>query len=254
MPADVLQFNEFYATKQGKLTQHALLATLQKMWQPITQERLVGFGYAIPYLDIFATDTERTCNFMPAQIGAMAWPPTEDCQTCLVEENNLPLPDSAIDRMLVVHALEHCQNKHTMLQEIWRVLTPNGKLILAVPNSRRLWRGNNDNWPFSWGEPYSPTQLMEDLKQNMFTPLNHTTTLHVPPKENRAVIKINKIIEKIGNSFGTSLGIVLIVEAQKTLYQNIKAKQKQTAKLFIPSLQPQNLSPYKNNKEIKHET
>lgn len=57
----------------------------------------------------------------------------------LVDEDDLPLPDASIDRLLLMHALENSENTRLLLREVWRVLTPQGRLLAVVPNRRGLW-------------------------------------------------------------------------------------------------------------------
>ncbi|MBP0587884.1 class I SAM-dependent methyltransferase, partial [Mycobacterium tuberculosis] len=71
--------------------------------------------------------------------GAASWPPAEASSTALVFEEDLPLPDSAVDRILMVHALEHAEDPRETLKEMWRALAPNGRLVIVVPNRRGLW-------------------------------------------------------------------------------------------------------------------
>ena len=48
----------------------------------------------------------RVTAFMPAGQGVVKWPTTRPALSALVDENELPLPDNAVDRVLLVHALE----------------------------------------------------------------------------------------------------------------------------------------------------
>ena len=84
----------------------------------LPQERLVGLGYALPYLDRFRADTERTFAFMPAGQGASRWPPMENSATALIFDEELPLPDASIDRLLMIHSLEYSENPLETLKEI----------------------------------------------------------------------------------------------------------------------------------------
>jgi hypothetical protein len=43
-----------------------------------------------------------------------------------------------VDLALVVHGLELTDSPIEMLQEVWRVMAPQGRLILVVPNRRGL--------------------------------------------------------------------------------------------------------------------
>ena len=239
MSIDVLQLNKFYASNEGLLAQKAVLATLKRLWHPLAQERLIGLGYTMPYLAAFGNDAERYCNFMPAALGAVSWPANEDCKTCLVLEDELPLADASIDRMLVVHGFEHCHNTADTLKEMWRVLTPDGRLVLVVPNRRGLWVGLEKN-PFGWGRPWSRQQLTRELTEAMFNPIAWGNALHFPPTANRMILRAGPWMEKIGNRCLAGLGGVVIVEARKEVYQGIKVEKRQRAKVLIPTLAPGN--------------
>lgn len=46
----------------------------------------------------------------------------------------LPFPDSSFDVVTMLAVLEHIEHEKSILQEIHRVLKPNGKLVLTVPS------------------------------------------------------------------------------------------------------------------------
>ncbi len=53
-----------------------------------------------------------------------------------VNANNLPFADASIDKIICSEVLEHIENYSSVLQEINRVLKPNGLLAISVP---RYW-------------------------------------------------------------------------------------------------------------------
>jgi len=59
----------------------------------------------------------------------------------------------------VVHALETSDSPAEVLSEIWRILTPGGRLIAITPNRRGLW-ARMDTTPFGHGRPYSRSQIL----------------------------------------------------------------------------------------------
>ncbi len=46
----------------------------------------------------------------------------------------MPLPEASFDTVLCVEVLEHVPHPQQALSEIWRVLKPNGKLVITVPH------------------------------------------------------------------------------------------------------------------------
>src|SRR5690606_1351548 len=83
-----------------RLDDHSHAMARASLWARLPDERLVGLGYAVPYLERFRADTERTFAFMPAGQGAVNWPPGELSSTALVFDEELPLPDASVDRVL----------------------------------------------------------------------------------------------------------------------------------------------------------
>ena len=75
MYGDIVDLRTFYASTLGRLAERSIARALTAVWQPLANERLVGLGYPLPWLDRFAPDTERTFAFMPAGQGAVNWPP-----------------------------------------------------------------------------------------------------------------------------------------------------------------------------------
>ena len=101
--------------------------------------------------------------------GVVKWPTTRPALAALVDEYEMPLPDAAVDRVLLVHALEMTTDAAALLREVWRVLAAGGRLLAVVPNRRGLW-ARMDTTPFGHGRPYSRTQINQLLRETWFTP------------------------------------------------------------------------------------
>lgn len=208
------------------------------LWATIPNERLVGLGYALPWLERFGTDAERVLAFMPATQGAVNWPPQGPSQTALVFDEELPLSDSSIDRILMVHALEHAESPHETLKEMWRVLAPNGRLIIVVPNRRGVW-ARLEHTPFGTGRPFSRGQLNVLLRETNFTPGAVSEALFFPPTTRRALLRLYQPLERIGRRLWPMFSGVIVIEAQKRLYQGIPVTRRASRRVFVPVLSPQ---------------
>ena len=147
---------------------------------------MLGIGYATPYLGLFREEAERCLAFMPAGQGVVKWPTARPALSALVDENELPLPDSAVDRILLVHALEMTHDPAALLREVWRVLASGGRLLAVVPNRRGVW-ARMDTTPFGHGRPYSRSQINQLLRETWFTPTGWSEALYVPPVDARLV-------------------------------------------------------------------
>lgn len=238
MNSDIVDLRSFYATPLGHTVEHSIGMALAAIWAGIPNERLVGLGYALPWLDRFGADTERTFAFMPATQGAVAWPSGRPSATALVFDEELPLVDASIDRMLLVHSLEHAENPRETLKEIWRVLAPAGRVVIVVPNRRGVW-ARFEHTPFGTGRPFSRGQLNELLRDANFTPAAWSEALLFPPSHRRTVLRLHNILERTGRRFWPIFSGVIVVEAQKRVYQGLPVAQRASRRVFVPVLTPQ---------------
>ncbi|MCM2475224.1 class I SAM-dependent methyltransferase [Rhizobium sp. CG5] len=240
MHADIVDLRQFYHSMLGHVAEQSIAMALSSLWQRLPQERLVGLGYAVPYLDRFRSDTERTFAFMPAGQGAVNWPVGELSATALVFDEELPLPDSSVDRVLMVHSLEYAENPRETLKEIWRVLAPGGRLVIVVPNRRGVW-ARMDHTPFGSGRPYSRGQLTALLRETNFTPGASAEALFFPPSKIRTILKLRSNFERIGRLLWPAFSGVIVVEAQKRLYQGLPVAARASRRVFAPALAPQGI-------------
>src|SRR3546814_9509344 len=132
---------------------------------------------------------------MPAGQGAVNWPVGELSLTALVFDEELPLPDSSVDRVLMVHSLEYAENPRETLKELWRVLAPGGRLVIVVPNRRGVW-ARMEHTPFGSGRPYSRGQLTALLRETNFTPAASTEALFFPRSKMRTVLRFRNVFER----------------------------------------------------------
>ena len=134
---------------------------------------------------------------MPASQGAVVWPASGNGHTVMVEEAMLPLADASVDRLLAVHCLEASERTGPLLREMWRVLAPEGRLLLIVPNRRGVW-ARMDTTPFGHGRPYSRGQLERLLTDSLFTPVEWTNALYMPPIDRHWLVRWATVFERMG--------------------------------------------------------
>ncbi len=230
MWTDVVDLRDFYTTALGRTAQRAIRRRLKEMWPDIHGQRLLGIGYATPFLRPFLPDAERVLAMMPAPQGVLAWPAEGPNMAALAAENELPLPDVSIDRVLLVHALEHSEALRPMLREIWRVMAGGGRLIIVVPNRRGLW-ARFERTPFGLGQPYSAGQLSRLLRDNLFTPLATRWALFIPPFASRLWLSSAGAWDRIGERWFSRVGGVVMIEASKQLYAPTAVRVPEKAEL-----------------------
>ena len=238
MNSDIVDLRSFYASELGMLAERSITMALSSVWAKLSRERLVGLGYTLPWLDRLGTDAERVFAFMPATQGAVKWPIAGPSSTALVFDEELPLVDSSIDRMLLVHALEHTESPRETLKEIWRVLSPAGRVVIVVPNRRGMW-ARFEHTPFGTGRPFSRGQLNDLLRETNFTPSAWSDGLFFPPSKRHFMLRFHNLLERSGRRFWPIFSGVIVVEAQKRLYQGLPVAARASRRVFVPVMSPQ---------------
>jgi SAM-dependent methyltransferase len=172
---------------------------------------------------------------MPAGQGVTRWPSERPSLAALVEETELPLADAAVDRVLVVHALEMSNDPASILREAWRVLAAGGRLLLVIPNRRGIW-ARVDTTPFGYGRPYSRSQVTTLLRETLFTPTGWSEALYMPPIPRNWFLRSAIAWERTGATLSAPFAGVHIVEAMKQVYRPIPARGKK--RRLVPALEP----------------
>jgi SAM-dependent methyltransferase len=224
MPSDVVDLRDFYRSLLGQVARRMIRRALRRAWPDLHGLRLVGMGYATPFLSAFSAESERTIALMPASLGVLGWTPEGRNLAILADEGELPFADYSIDRVLLVHMLETSEEVGPMLKEIWRVLAGGGRLLVVAPNRRGIW-ARLDGTPFGSGRPYSPSQLSQLLRAELFTPIGFDMALFVPPTASRMALRSALAWERIGRRFFPAFAGVVLVEAGKQIYAKPAAKR-----------------------------
>ena len=216
MYQDVAELRAFYSRPLGHAVRRLLGHRIRARWRNVRGQTLMGLGFATPYLGTYRDEAARLGALMPASQGALVWPRDGNVRCALVDELNLPLPDNSVDRLLGVHCLEGAESTRHLLREMWRILSPEGQLLLIVPNRSSVW-ARVDRTPFGHGRPYSKGQLERILGEAMFRPEHWSWALHVPPLEHNIILKSVVAIERLGSRVWPSIGGIILVEARKEL-------------------------------------
>ena len=232
---DVVDLRNFYSQRLGVVARRFIGNSIRSRWPDTRTMRVLGVGYATPYLGLFREEAERCLALMPAQQGVVRWPSRRPALAALVEEDELPLTDAAVDRVLLVHSLEMSANPMELLREVWRVLAAGGRLMVVVPNRRGVW-ARLDTTPFGHGRPYSRSQIMQLLRETWFTPTAWDEALYVPPIEHGWFLRSAVAWERTGAMLASPFAGVHIVEATKQVYRAIPARREK--RRLVPALEP----------------
>lgn len=215
-----IDLKEFYESSCGVVTQRIVRQHVREFWPDVSGGRVVGIGYALPYLKHFMGEASHTVGLIHETQGGLAWPPGGKNLVALYGDAGLPLETNSVSRILVVHAADTVAGLSEILGECWRVLEGQGRLILIVPNRAGLW-ARADSTPFGHGAPWSMRQLKTLLREHKFAPERSEKALFVPPAASRLLLATAPIWEKLGRRFFNAFGGVNIVEVSKQLYATV---------------------------------
>ena len=218
MPLDLHSLQSFYGSPLGEISRRLVDRVIRSRWANSAGLSVAALGYGTPYLERFRENARRCLALMPAEQGVEIWPGSGRCAAALVDPQMLPLPDGSFDRLLVAHALEAADRPDTLLEEVWRVTAPEGRMIVIVPSRRGVW-ARADGTPYGQGLPYSKTQLRELLHRAEFSPIFWGEALYAPPVAKPFVIRSTAAIERLGAALALPFAGVYIVEAIKQVYR-----------------------------------
>ncbi len=222
---DVVGLKHFYASPAGGYAAQLIRLAVRRLWPVAKGEAMLGIGYAAPYLVPYLAEADHLLAVMPASQGVVPWPAPSSGgganRTLLSDETMLPLRDGALDRILLVHVLEHTEQPRALLDECWRVLAPGGKILIIVPNRRGLWVRAAEG-PFAFGRGFSPWQVKSLLSDQRFTFTQGAYALWLPPTQRPWVLKAARFIEGFGRQWFWTFGGVLLIEGEKQVVAPIR--------------------------------
>lgn len=211
------QLRDFYKSLGGRIVRRLIRERIESLWPDTRFMRVLGGGYAAPYLPYFHEQSERTVCVMFRGEGVHHWPDDAANLTCLADETDLPFETNSIDRIVLIHSLEFTGLLKPAMEELWRILKSNGRIIIIVPNRIGLW-ARADWTPFGRGTPYSAGQVKDFLKENLFIPERTEHALFIPPFKSQTLLRMARFWERVGNKLCPAMSGLIFVEASKQIY------------------------------------
>ena len=217
MRLDVLTLRTFYSGPQGAMAQRMILRRTCALWPDAQGQDVLGFGYATPFLEPYRASARRVISFMPWEQGVERWPGEGPAASALGDVERLPFRDAVFDKVIIAHALEETTALRPLLREIWRIMAPEGRLLVIAANRGGLW-SLGDSSPFGHGRPFSQNQLAGALGDAMFQPVAWARAVYAPPSPWGGVLAAADAWERAGERFWPHFAGVVLAEAVKRLY------------------------------------
>jgi SAM-dependent methyltransferase len=238
MTPDVNRLIQFYKSPLGKMARALVREEIMRLAGSVERRRVLGLGFATPYLRFTLDKAERVLAFMPARQGSSAWPREGPSHTVLCDPLEMPLTDAAVDVIVAVHAFEHIGDAEELMRELWRIAAPNARLIVVVPRRRGLWAAA-DNTPFGDGNPFSRSQVERLLRAHSFVPDTWREALYLPPSSHRLLLKFARFFERFLRLFGPAFAGVVVVSAHKELFPAVPRRKRLERYVRVPGMAPQ---------------
>jgi SAM-dependent methyltransferase len=214
MRRDVLELRRFYATPLGRAAREMIRRKVEEGWSDVHGLDVLGLGYATPFLDGLI-GARRIVAAMPASQGVEAWPQGARNLACLADETALGFPNAMFDRILVVHGLEEADDPLALLREVWRVLAPSGRVMIAAASRLGLW-SDAERTPFGHGRPFTRLQLEQLVREAELEPLAWSRALYAPPLDWTAGWAEG--FEQIGSRLWPQFSGLILLEAVKQTF------------------------------------
>ena len=122
-----------------------------------------------------------------------------------------------------------------VLREVWRVLSPEGRVMAVLPHRRSPW-ALMERTPFGQGRPYSVGQASRLLSDSLFEPESWRGALYWPPGKGRVGVRMIRWSERAGSRFWPALAGVILVEATKVVEARVDATATAPALMKSPAL------------------
>jgi SAM-dependent methyltransferase len=235
MRRDVLELREFYSTRLGLAAREMVARKVWEAWGDASGLDVLGLGYATPYLEMWRPTARRTLAAMPAQQGVEVWPHSGRIGACLIEETASPFANALFDRVMVIHALEESVDPEALLREVWRVLAPSGRVVIAAACRRGLWSGA-ESTPFGHGRAYTRRQLEALVREAELEPTAWSRAVYLPPVNLFAPWA--DVWEQVGSRLWPPFAGVILLEAVKQTFAVKPKALRARARVFAPALQP----------------
>ncbi len=207
----------FYRSRLGRAAATCLGQRMIDLWGPCKGEAMLGIGFVVPLLPLWQATARACIGVTPDEAGDTFHSASRGGVLVRAPEHRLPFADGVFDRIVLLHALEEADSPRQLLREAWRVLAPEGRIIVAVANRKSLW-SINEREPFGHGRPWTRRQLIPFLTDCLFQVTASTTAVHMPPLNLSLITSASRAWERAGELVTPGLGGVVLVEAAKHLY------------------------------------
>jgi SAM-dependent methyltransferase len=211
------EINKWYKTKSGDINSKLVINAINKVFDASSDKKIIYFGPNSIIKNIMNDNYSFNSFFISYSDNA----------DIKAEIQKLPLQNSSIDFVILIHSLDMDKNPHAAFREIDRVLEDDGKIIIVGFN-RLSFLGIYSFMPFNSmfrNKNYLSISRLSDWMSLFSYEVKQIFNINkIPPLKNKNIIKYlaflnNTVFSKI-NYFGNSY----VFFANKKKYKFITVK------------------------------
>ncbi len=212
---DIFDIHAFYKSPLGAYARGEIVRHLQFLWPDLQNQLLViGAGQSLARAAWKNHITQKAVYFTPHNLSG-------ETGMVTIDESLLPLRDNSVNQIFVAHGLEFAAHPELFLYELNRILVPQGRAILVIPNRMGSWV-RHDKTPFGAGQPFSYQQLKRLLTAYDFSLINKRVALMLPPYtmlyKLSDKLHLVRAYERFFQLTLPAFSGILIVEIRKTIF------------------------------------
>ena len=151
----------------------------------------------------------------------------------------LPVASDSIDLVILMHHLSNTGEPHAVLREAFRVLIPEGKLVIIDFNPASLWglRHFCQSWlehvPFT-GHLYTARRIDDWMRLLGFDQERHIRVGYLPPIQRPSVIRHLGWLEKSMRTVSPLLGAINLMVYTKNIAPLTPVRHRWVARKILP--------------------
>jgi SAM-dependent methyltransferase len=228
------QIEEFYQSPLGHFVSRALAQKISFYWPNQKQGLFLGVGYPFPYILHFQEQPGHWSIFVENPKNSRSWKKMSLIKGIPVfyQESLYSFSDNQFDRLFLIHSIEFTEEPLKFFREMWRILKPEGEMMIVFPHDYSLW-SRQKGTPWASPHPYSLSQVLNFLEKTFFQLLQKEKGLFTPPFKSSRHLFFSPFFEKAGSWGLWPFSGVWMIRVKKQLYSPIFQGEKGQSPIIL---------------------
>lgn len=137
-----LELSLFYGTPNGQLLNAEIASCLAEFLKEkkLSKRYLLCVGYPVSSCLPLFRQAKSYSVLTPFFQGPRKLVDKGLNRAALGDEAHLPFMEASFDIAVIFHAVEYMEDPVSFFEELWKVLSPGGRIILMIPNRKGGWK------------------------------------------------------------------------------------------------------------------